>query len=142
MQTKLEIGDRWANGHGKYETFIIDANLERTRIQEAYRRGTEILGIEVRHTYAGKEQINYKGIDSFCDKYGESAIPEYFVDLLGMHGILDGVEDCGELTEYTHTDQFLAIYLGIVKLGEPSFTYKIVSDNIQTMDIGGYGLFH
>jgi hypothetical protein len=141
-RTKILLGDTSGDGHSQSESFLIESNLSRSEISKAYDKGTEILGLEYRTNYGGVERIRYKGISNFCEDYEDSEIPEYFIDLLGMHGVLDKVGDREDLFEgYCYSDQFLQIYLGIVKLGDPTFTHKIISDNVQSIDIGGYGLF-
>jgi len=149
-KTKIEIGDWSGDGHGKSESFLIESNFNRAQIVAAYDKGKEIIGLEKSvRVYVGgappnhyEERTMFKGIDDFCEEYEDNTLPEHYIHLLGMHGVLDVVNDKGELFDgyCCYSDQFVEIYLGTAKLGDPAFQYKIVSDNVPSIDIGGYGL--
>lgn len=123
--TLIVVGDWSGDGHEKTESFIIESNLSLDEIRAAYAKGSEILGVDI--------------VKNVCAEYEDNLIPFAIAQKLNFHLKTEFTYDKGsrEITPL----QWSNLFLGIVKLGSPEFTYEyVVSDNI--LNIGGYGLFY
>jgi len=120
----LVLGD-WSNdGHGRTTTFNIFTNLSKDEIDQAYKLGTNHLGIDF--------------CDEICD-HDSTILPIEVYDKLRKNGYTGKFKLYkGEI--YPDIDDFVDIYLFLVKLGNPKFKYMNISDN--PLYIGGLGFFN
>lgn len=118
------VGDWSDDGHGKTETFAIKSNITRDEIDKAY-------------TQAIKTYPKLNAFDSICEDYEDNSIPEDLLDELKLLGYQP--PKWMEKEFRVSREEFVDIYLFIVKLGNPAFEYSHVNHNELT--IGGYGLF-
>lgn len=141
--TTLVLGDWSDDGHGKTDIFIINSNLDSEEILAAYKKASKKLG--------------FKFMDDVCADYEDNSIPIDYLKKLIESGLqLDQVftsdydlkrakkvleDEDSEENVSLWTDSYTAIFLFIVKLGNPEFEYKIVEDDTDRINIGGYGLF-
>lgn len=141
--TTLVLGDWSDDGHGKTEIIIIHSNLDSEEITIAYNKASKKLG--------------FKFMDDVCADYEDSGIPQEYLNTLIKNGlkleaIFDTDYDLKEAREVLEGDDpdetvglwthsYTQIFLFIVKMGNPEFEYKIVEDDSNRIDIGGYGLF-
>lgn len=146
----LEMGDPSGDGHQITHTIVIETNLTKGELIQAYAKGERQLGFE----FAGLVANNYE----------DNVLPHpYFLKFkeLGFdQGLLEEIEsdeknvdsqspvigDYGQIDEDTHgyalyQDTYVDLWLGIAKLGNPEFTYTIKEDADVHISIGGYGLF-
>jgi hypothetical protein len=124
MFVNLIIGDYSGDGHKQMETITIESNLTILEINEAYNKGIEKLGFDfVAECFAEFEDHSID--DSKYRKLIELGMPP---DLIN------------EYLETDSNEEYLFIYLFIVKLGNPEFIYSEV--NIPKINVGGYGLFY
>lgn len=120
----LIVGDWSDDGHGKTETYAIESNIERNEITHAYNK-------------ALKQNPKLNDFEQLCEGYEDSSIPEEFLDELKRLGYQAPAWMEKELR--ISRDEFVDIYLFIVKVGNPAFEYSKVRAN--EINIGGYGLF-
>jgi len=40
------VGDRWGDGHGRYETIVVLSNVDEHELTKAYKAGKEIIGFD------------------------------------------------------------------------------------------------
>jgi phosphopantothenoylcysteine synthetase/decarboxylase len=131
------MGDWSSDGHGKTDNLVIKSNLTVAEINEAYKRGTKIVGFD------------------FCDEvakeYEDRRLSNEHMKLLVAQGYdeksVERVEYDNDDDDYDGdyslwTDSYPDIWLFIVKLGNPNFKYEEVVDSAQRINIGGYGLFY
>lgn len=135
----LVLGDWSHDGHNMTSNFIIDSNLTSKEVESAYKRGASKCGLDLRA--------------NVCSDYEDSSISaEDFKKLAdagydrGDFGKVDPDDDDppGDPLkvgiDYVDHDEFLRMWLFIVKLGEPSFECKEIRSYDVTVNIGGYGL--
>ena len=144
MSTKntinLVLGDWSDDGHGKTETIVISTNLSKEEIEKGYKAGTK--------------KVKKDFIKNYCSEYESNSMPFKDAKLFEKHGISFVGCETYEGEDYDphypydpdaenfiifDCSQFASIYLQIVKLGNPEFTYEIVTNS--DIKIDGYGLF-
>lgn len=133
----LVIGDWSGDSNGLKETYVIESNLSAKQIEAAYTKATKLLKINL--------------ITDVCDQ-GEAEITKDQLDKFVAHGAnLSEIFGYDQATIDKHLikdkkfwieeDGFLNLYLFTIKLGDPSFTYEFVTNNNETINIGGNSLF-
>ncbi|MBL6991799.1 MAG: hypothetical protein ISR65_18600 [Bacteriovoracaceae bacterium] len=131
-EIELQMGDTSCDGHCLKEIKILKSNLSTKQIRKAYQDATNILGFDF---------INVVAVD-----YEDSTIKRNMLKKLKDHGITVNIEDL----EYVgptddpgiNPEEYLELYVQIIKLGNPDFQYKLTNPSWEnTIDIGGYGLF-
>jgi len=115
----LVLGDISGDGHQQSHTKTILSNLDVHDFLNAYAKGSNLAGVD---------------ITELCKDYEDDIIPEEDVVKLKKAGLDFAISDGIWIQE------FVAIYLFLVKLGNPSFTYEEL-DKENTIKIGGYGIF-
>ncbi len=127
---RLVLGDWSHDGHGQTSEEYINSNLSLKQINAAYKKGTKKIGFD------------------FCDtaacEYEDSTISKENFKALRDAGFDDELENCDDDSEEDGVsiwrDDFTRMYLFIVKLGNPAFTFTEAKDE-GTIHVGGYGLF-
>ena len=115
----LVLGDVSGDGHQQSHTETILSNLDVHDFLNAYTKGSTLAGVD---------------ITELCKDYEDNIIPEEDIAKLKKAGLDFAISDGIWIQE------FVAIYLFIVKLGDSSFTYEDL-DKENTIKIGGYGIF-
>lgn len=124
----LTIGD-WSNdGHGKTSSVTISSNLSEEEIRDAYSVGSKIVGFDLS--------------ESVCSDYQDTSLSVAYLSSLVKHGF-----DEQSIYGYKRNhggfhlveQDFVNIFLFIVKLGNSNFEFNIVKNN--EICIGGYGFF-
>jgi len=125
----LVMGDYGGDGHAETRETIICSNLTPTKFQAAYQQASKQLGFDF--------------INEVATEYEDSSMFVSRVKKLREAGAEIVIED----EEYVSggkvslsQDEYLAIYLAIIKIGNAKFQYQKIEAKTQ-IDIGGYGLF-
>lgn len=126
-EINLIVGD-WSNdGHGHKDRVTISCNVNCETLQEYYKKGTEIFGIDI--------------VDKVCSDYQDSYIKDETLGKLRALGIIEDrmVEDdeCWIQDEY----EWVEIYMGICKLADKNLDFEVVKQRDTKIEIGGYGLY-
>lgn len=128
---RLVLGDPSGDGHGRTWQQIISSNLTGQEINEAYKLGTKRLGFDFianvcsdyccsRVSVVEAEELKALGCTIFDeDEYGFDEEKGYSID----------------------RHEYVSLYLFLCKLGNTEFKYEYVSNTMDTLNIGGYGLF-
>lgn len=129
---RLVMGDPGGDGHGRSSERICASNLSGEELKQAYTAGTKLLGFDF--------------TANICSEYEDSRVSTADAEKLKALGCtaFDNVSkyDYDEDDGYSiWRDEYVAIYLFLCKLGNPEFEYKLVSDQMDYIEIGGYGLF-
>ncbi len=134
----LVIGDWSGDGHDKRETINIKSSLDKKAMEKAYKKGAKKLGFDF--------------CKDVCAEYEDNKIPSEKLDAL----VKLGLETKGMGLEYDLKrmkkdkdvgiglwhDDFVEIYLFLIKLGNEEFTFEYLDvDTNPTINIGGYGMF-
>jgi len=125
----LIVGDWSSDGHGRTEKISIKSNLNKSQIQDAYKKGVEISGVNL-------EQV--------CCEYEGTKVPREIYEKLTTAGMYNDdvfeneIDEDGDGDLYINAQDFAFIYLFLVELGNPTFRYKIIQP--EKINIGGYGL--
>lgn len=127
---RIVMGDPSGDGHGRSSEKICASNLSGAEMNAAYKVGTNILGFD----YCG----------TVCDEYEDCTVPLDVADKLIKHGCraFDKLSKYDLDPEKGYSiwyDDHLAIYLFICKLGNPEFQYELISNQMEQINIGGYG---
>lgn len=126
MLVHLVIGDWSDDGHGKTDSVFIESNLTALQIEEAYSQ----------FFTNNLELALYK---DFCEDYDDVRLPEKLATFLLEAGlIMQGYIDTENFI--VNQDEYVQIYLFIVKLARPDFKYSLIE--IPKCNIGGYGFFN
>lgn len=124
-QFKVEVGDRWDDGHGKYDIFTVRTNVSIDIIKEAIRLSIEAM----------------PALHDTCSNYEDSKCPLEVLEALPNIGInfADYSEDDETIMDPEH---FVRFMLDIASVYTP-FTYEIIEDHLPTVNLqsSGYGLF-
>lgn len=124
----LVIGDWSDDGHGKTMNFTIVSNLTQRQIENAYEKGTKIVGFDLTEDVASEYQNNTLSIQNY-EK----------LKSLGFKHKLDLCHSNDAECLWVSCDDFCEMYIFIVALGNKNFEHKHVIG--KQINIGGYGLF-
>lgn len=130
---ELEMGDRWNDGHGRYESCLYESNYSRSDIETAYRKSVELTGIDFTSVVAR----------DYCDSY----ISKTLYDELVSKGMKDIFKEWDYEWEENitglslTTDDYAGLYIEFVKMSLPDLEMNQVGLDYSSIDIGGYGLF-
>jgi len=129
MQIKLVIGDWSGDGHEKTVDFIVDTNCSEEQLEEAYKKGVEVCGIDLTR--------------NFCEEYEEDFLTEHEYKDFKELNLFDEDTKYFEWNNkyYVTKRDFAKIWMTIAQRGNPLLDYKFVSDEFPEINIGGYGLF-
>lgn len=122
----LSLGDWSHDGHCKTSVFTIQSSLGYKELEGAYKKGVEIVGLDIR------EEIAFE--------YEDNKISQEDLNKLRVQGYdvkLDEVYN-DKTSYYLDENTFVDMFLWVVKKGNPKFKYEFVN---ATLAIGGYGLF-
>jgi hypothetical protein len=146
MLMKLNLGD-WSNdGHGKTDTYIIDANISADLIKEGYIRSCKMTKVSFHDVHDRSLGLDPDTIP-VCANYEEHGIPVKAIERLKEHGLDPDLilED----TSWISPDELAKLIMEFIKLSVPGLDYRIVDDlpNINgywdsTLNVQfGYGLY-
>lgn len=124
---RLILGDPCGDGHGRSATYVIKSNLTKEEIIKAYDGGVNKIGVDV--------------INNVCSEYEESHVEECVIDKLIKFGYQSNLDTNNDGEFYVNKDDFVDMFLFIVKVGNHEFQFNMEKDDTKTIDIGGYGLF-
>lgn len=127
--TELVLGDWSGDGHNQSITILIESNLNRDEIYKAYEKTAEELDFDLIQEVAFEYEDNIVTTEQalIINSLGIQLDGKYLIDLESTEPI-----DIWK-------DDFVNIFLAMVKRGNPSFEYKRIEG--ETIEIGGYGLF-
>ena len=131
-QISIVVGDSSGDGHDKTETTIIECVLDIDELKDAFKKGTELIGFD---------------LENCCTDYEDNDITEYIAEIKSLfnqsekpmdyYGIEKSYKDSSKFIIYS--GGFIEVWLRIVRLAIPEFTWEVVSP--KQIEIGGYGLF-
>lgn len=130
--TKLVMGDWSDDGHGKTEDIVIKSNLTSKQLEAAYKKGVKKLGFDFSEVC--------------CADYEDSEVPEEYQEKLLKAGLADylpedQLEGDGNWFDDFYTDHYMWVWMFIAHLGDPSLVWENAKE-VNSINIGGYGLFH
>ena len=122
---KLVMGDWSDDGHGESDTKICSSSHSIDEVRDAHKK------------------LAIKGIDllSQCDEYLINNLEKGFVEKLNSIGfdINDFVYDEDEY--YVSSTDWMKLYMELAKIEIPELEYKFINAALQSICIGGYGLY-
>lgn len=124
----ITVGDYSGDCHDKKDIFLFQSNCSSSALYSAYRRGVKIVDVDLSR--------------DVCANYGGSTIMGAYYTKLLSHKLIDKTFNCyGDEDDriFIYPEEFVKIYLGIVKLGFPDFSFEEIMPD--TINIGGYGLY-
>lgn len=126
----IVAGDSSGDGHARTKSFLVCTSLKRAEIKQAYGHGVDKIGFDL--------------VADIAEEFEDDTITVEQLKKLRSQGALIRLED----EEYADgdkvsmsVDEYIAIYLWFVKIGNPTFEYKILIGT-ATIDVGGYGLLY
>lgn len=141
MRILFELGDRWSDGHGKWEHIAVETNYTEEQMRNAIR----------------KQKIF--DINKECSEYEDSTLSPKLVKKLVEIGAIEIYdEDFGGSRVATKSDipkevdpecfhleegasSYVEYLMKVLQHLDKDFHWQIVEDTSPTIDIGGYGLF-
>jgi len=137
---RLTVGDWSGDGHSQTETIYILCSLDRTELCSAYKKGMEIVGIDVEHICQDYEDNRFDKEEA-KELLEKGKASEWMSDTI-RDLVNDTIEEakgedslslyCGEV--------FSVLWLSTAKIGCPEMTIEFDKNSLN-IDIGGYGLF-
>jgi hypothetical protein len=125
---RINYGDCSGDGHRIAGSSLIRSNKTIANLNEAYQKGSNIIGFDFKDTVA----IDYEDNDL---PYKEAKILQDFdFDLTVLDDYNEDLDDITLMRE-----EYVDLYLKICQLGDPDFLYEYT--RMSEIDIGGYGLF-
>ncbi len=135
----LEVGDWSHDGHNMSDKFYIKTPYSAKQIEEAYKKGTELIGFDLKERFSRYES-------------GQASLPEedwpVFKRIMDASPyLLDGYEwelDYADFynTESLDPETYFYAYLGLCRLGDENFGYEVVKTKLENwLGIGGYGCY-
>ena len=126
MKIELLLGDPEDDGHGGVEGVLLDVNVSKKQLVDAYKKGAEKLGYDFEVKAASE--------------YGKRRLDKY---------VFDELKDLGwtvprgfALTRQLDVETYVDIWLFLAKLGCPKLVVKKpVAREPEELYIGGYALF-
>lgn len=122
---KLVTGDWSGDGHCMTSTKIFKSNVSEDELQQAYRKGVNLVGVDV---------------SRLCENYEDNTIPSETA-----RRINDSIPNTFEDDEFeeggiwTNDDDFTYLWIAIAKAGNPDIVMEEITGS--SINIGGYGLF-
>ena len=127
---QLIVGDWFEDGHGRHRDVVLKTNFDQRQIEEAYLKGSEILGENI--------------LGNYCIQYEDSELPAEIMTKLFNHGfsgrMLDSIYKLEDGSYGASNEDLVAIYLFVCHLGDSNFKYELVEPS--RIHIGGYGVFY
>jgi hypothetical protein len=128
----LVMGDWSYDGHGKTETISVLSSKGLSAVIAAYKKGVQAVGLDLTDEVA-------------CDYEDSTLSAEHLATLVAAGYQIEGLEEAeGEPVpkdyQYLSTDQFVDMWLFIVRKGDPDLRIEVGAQD-PTINIGGYGLF-
>lgn len=124
------FGDRYDDGHGKYEIITIETDKTKLELMNAYKESCKEIDVDFKEICEDYEdsQIDSDIFDKLVNKLKLDS--EYVEHMKANEYYIDGVDDFFDL---------LMKFIGY----SIDFKYKKINDNNDSFDISfGYGLFH
>jgi hypothetical protein len=149
MELKVTMGD-WSNdGHGITEVVIVELPTIMSVIEfnRFYKVGASIAGFDLKEDVARNYEDSTIEMELY-EKILELGYNPY--EFKRSSGMFDDLPYRGEDSNvYINPELYLDLYMFFVALGykevigsNDSFAYSIVSDSMERVTIGGYGLFY
>lgn len=124
----LVVGDWSGDGHKQFDYVSINSNVDAETIEDAYKKGTKIVGFdwskEVASTYEDNEVCS-----EIVKKLKDHGHPGFYEE-----------NDDGTATIY-EADDFAQTYMFIACVGDPSIVWSFVEMTKHQIKIGGYGIY-
>lgn len=140
----LVLGDWSDDGHGKTDIVIINSNLDAKELMTAYKKASKKLKFNFINDVATEYEdslLPREGLQTLIDNGLDlKTVFDTDYDLKEAQKVLEGKES-EEDGVSLWTDSYTAIFLFIVKLGNPEFEFRFTDSEESQINIGGYGLF-
>lgn len=159
---ELVVGDWSHDGHCQTDTVVISSNLSKKDIVKAYGLGVQISGVNLEKIASdyedgyltAKDAQKLIAIGLNPDDYHEDTVG-YQIHKIDCFAAKDITAHCSCLSRHKecgwddhrayvgmNPEGFVQLYLDLVRLGNPTFKYKItIKDYSNRINVGGYGLF-
>lgn len=120
----LTLGDPSLDGHGKNAEYTVLCSHPTKKVKTAYQKAVKKLGFDITQE---------------CEEYEDSSLSYETREAIKTHfpKLMKSIDP-----DYIMEDDFVNIYLQMVKFGDPTIVCKIrKTPDKDFIDIGGYGLF-
>lgn len=153
---QIPIGDDSGDGHGKFETFYIEANYSAQAMRQAYKDTCKKIGLQMNYNtdYTGVKDIpSWGNWRQLLTEYEQSRIDEQAVKILLEHGYdfayCEGFDDEDKLIEDEisfDSEAVLHLFMWFISYSMPNdFIYKNFELKAEVINGGGWrndGLGH
>lgn len=133
----LVMGDYSGDGNGRTKKYEIESSLSAKEIQAAYKKATKIIGIDLVEDICnhGEAVIKKNQLDKFVAQGAD------FPDIFGYDQKDIDEKITNQERFYMDQEGFLNLYLFMIKLGDPGFTYEFAINDSEDVAIGGDSFF-
>jgi hypothetical protein len=148
MKYKLMIGDWSKDGHEKCEDVIFETNKDAEEIRKAYLRAAKKIGVSL-HDERNCTPICTEYEDSELSKEAQDKLIKAGITVFDLAGYKDKMPEEENFTIYP--EDIAEIFFKMVITQMPDFEYKVISDNVESINGNwnktlnesfGYGCFN
>lgn len=135
----LVVGDWSDDGHGKTDTITITSNFTMEQIEQAYKDGRGLVGVNLSNvcndyedtllSYEDWQKLSVAGLIIENLHMDEYSYGEAVKAITNKEGI------------YLSPETFARIYMFIADQGSLGLLWNIINDNYHAINIGGYGFY-
>jgi hypothetical protein len=119
----IRLGDWSGDCGGVTDTVVAKSSLSTEDVQRAYVAGVEAIGVDITYQLA--------------TSWNDCLIPKHLLVKLNELGFFEEpIKDTDSVE--LDKDEFIRLYLFMVKLGNKKFRYKVLKQ--PALNIGGYGV--
>lgn len=147
MKINIFVGDHGGDGHDKQRHLTFESNLSKTQMNEAFDKGSQILGFD----FTNEVAIEYEDSEIPIEMWNKIKTAGYTCHLDDEESYIKLIakpknerapwERSNPKGPSVNMNEFIDIVLFICKLGNPNFEYEESIDD-DDWHIGGYGLFN
>lgn len=136
----LTVGDWSRDGHEKMDDFHIETPYTTHQIMNAYMNCVRVSGFDLDRHFEDYES----GSNDVPEQYHElikKAVDAYALET--NTSWVWNLDHANFSNEACQPKTYLAIYLGMAKLSDPNFTFKVIQPSYNDrLNIGGYGCYY
>jgi hypothetical protein len=134
---QLRMGDTSCDGHCLKEEVLVCSSIPQNEIYKLFKKGESILGFDIESQVEEYEDSTIKA--GHLKKLHSLGVPMLFNDEI-EYSEKEFLELSDKVEVAIGTQQYLYIFLGLVKVAQKDFEYHLFELG-RGIDIGGYGLF-
>jgi hypothetical protein len=136
MKFEVYVGDRWDDGHGKFDIFVFETNASMEAIQQAITDMNENLDFGSWFQKYEWNKISSSQYAELIEYFPEAS--EYFEPSINWRTN----EKTGDYSIMDGSEGYIQLWMALVKKYNPTIELKMINEGLPSIELGGYGLYH